>query len=58
MDRLPGSECVQAAGSIFDLNKKKEKLHLLRGLEKILLDIDKAIRIVRETEEERRWCPT
>ena len=36
----------------FDLTKKKEKLHLLRGLEKILLDIDKAIRIVRETEEE------
>ena len=37
--------------------KKKEKLHLLRGLEKILLDIDKAIRIVRETEEEREVVP-
>lgn len=36
----------------FDLNKKKEKLHLLLGLSKILLDIDKAIRIVRETSEE------
>ena len=36
----------------FDLNKAKEKLHLLMGLEKILLDIDKAIKIVRETEEE------
>ena len=41
----------------FDLIKKKEKLHLLRGLEKILLDIDKAIRIVRETEEEREVVP-
>ena len=41
----------------FDLTKKKEKLHLLRGLEKILLDIDKAIRIVRETEEEREVVP-
>ena len=36
----------------FTLGKKKEKLHLLEGLQKILLDIDKAIRIVRETEEE------
>ena len=41
----------------FDLSKKKEKLHLLRGLEKILLDIDKAVRIVRETEEEREVVP-
>ena len=41
----------------FDLNKKKEKLHLLRGLEKILLDIDKAVRIVRETEEEKDVVP-
>lgn len=44
-------ECVRRRVS-FDLNKKKEKLHLLKGLKKILLDIDKAIRIVRETEEE------
>lgn len=36
----------------FDLNKKKDKLHLLNGLGKILLDIDKAVRVVRETEEE------
>ena len=36
----------------FDLKKKKEKLHLLKGLKRILLDIDKAIRVVRETEEE------
>ena len=39
------------------LGKKKEKLHLLMGLKKILLDIDKAIRIVRETEEEREVVP-
>ncbi|MGN1095378.1 MAG: DNA gyrase subunit A, partial [Eubacteriales bacterium] len=36
----------------FDLNKKNEKLHLLLGLGEILLDIDKAIKIVRETEKE------
>lgn len=41
----------------FDLNKKKERLHLLQGLEKILLDIDKAIKIVRETEEESEVVP-
>lgn len=41
----------------FDLTKKKEKLHLLKGLGKILLDIDKAIRIVRETEEEKEVVP-
>lgn len=44
-------ECVRRR-THFDLRKKKEKLHLLRGLQAILLDIDKAIRIVRETEEE------
>lgn len=49
-------DCVKRR-IFFDLNKKKEKLHLLRGLEKILLDIDKAIRIVRETEEEREVVP-
>lgn len=36
----------------FDLNKKQERLHLLLGLEKILLDIDQAIRIIRHTEKE------
>jgi len=41
----------------FDLEKKLDKLHLLRGLEKILLDIDKAIRIVRETEKEADVVP-
>ena len=39
------------------LNKKKEKLHLLQGLKRILLDIDKAIRIIRETEEEAEVIP-
>lgn len=41
----------------FDLSKKKEKLHLLKGLQKILLDIDMAIRVVRETEEESDVVP-
>lgn len=50
------SECVRRR-VCFDLNKKMEKLHLLQGLEKILLDIDKAVRIVRETEEEREVVP-
>lgn len=36
----------------FDKKKKQDKLHLLKGLQKILLDIDKAVRIIRETEEE------
>ena len=37
----------------YDINKKSEKRHLLLGLEKILLDIDKAIKIIRETEKEK-----
>ena len=41
----------------FVLGKKKEKLHLLKGLKHILLDIDKAIRIIRETEEEAEVIP-
>lgn len=41
----------------FDLAKKKEKLHLLKGLERILLDIDKAIAIIRETELEADVVP-
>ncbi len=49
-------ECVRR-GIHFDLRKKKEKLHLLKGLQKILLDIDKAVAIVRETEEEREVVP-
>ena len=49
-------ECVRRR-TYFDLEKKREKLHLLQGLELILLDIDKAIRIVRETEEEAEVVP-
>ena len=49
-------ECVRRR-TYFDLRKKKEKLHLLQGLQAILLDIDKAIRIVRETEEEAEVVP-
>ena len=41
----------------FDLAKKKDKLHLLKGLERILLDIDKAIAIIRETELEDDVVP-
>jgi len=41
----------------FVMNKKKDKLHLLKGLKRILLDIDKAIRIIRETEEESEVIP-
>ncbi len=41
----------------FDLQKKKEKLHLLLGLKKILLDIDYAIKVIRETEEEAEVVP-
>ncbi len=40
-----------------DLTKAKERLHLLRGLSKILLDIDKAIQIIRATEEETEVVP-
>lgn len=41
----------------FVLGKKKDKLHLLKGLRRILLDIDKAIKIIRETEEESEVIP-
>lgn len=49
-------ECVRRR-TYFDLNKAKEKYHLLKGLQKILLDIDKAIKIVRETAEEKEVVP-
>ncbi len=49
-------ECVKRR-IYFTLSKAKDKLHILKGLEKILLDIDKAIRIVRETEEEKDVVP-
>lgn len=49
-------DCVRRR-TRFDLKKKEERLHLLEGLEKILLDIDKAIKIVRETDEESEVVP-
>ena len=41
----------------FELKKKQDRLHLLKGLSKILLDIDKAIKIIRETKEESEVVP-
>ncbi len=49
-------ECVRRR-VYFKLTKARDRLHLLKGLQKILLDIDKAIKIVRETEEEREVVP-
>ncbi len=49
-------ECVRRR-VYFKLSKAKDRLHLLKGLEKILLDIDKAIKIVRETEQEADVVP-
>ncbi|MGN0459161.1 MAG: DNA gyrase subunit A [Eubacterium sp.] len=49
-------ECVRRRVQ-FTLNKKEERLHLLQGLEKILLDIDKAIKIIRNTESEADVVP-
>lgn len=50
------SQCVKRR-VYFQLGKKREKLHLLKGLERILLDIDKAITIIRETELEAEVIP-
>ena len=50
------TDCVKRR-VYYILNKKKEKLHLLQGLKRILLDIDKAIGIIRETEEEAEVIP-
>ena len=49
-------ECVRRR-IFFQIQKKEERLHLLKGLERILLDIDKAIRIIRETELESEVIP-
>lgn len=49
-------ECVRRR-VYFDLSRKEEKLHLLKGLEQILLDIDKAIAIIRNTELESEVIP-
>ena len=50
------TECVMRRIH-FQVRKKEDRLHLLRGLERILLDIDKAIRIIRETELESEVIP-
>ena len=50
------TECVRRR-VYFILHKKQEKLHLLQGLKRILLDIDKAIEIIRQTEEEAEVVP-
>ena len=50
------TECVNRR-VFFDLSKAKDRLHLLEGLQKILLDIDKAIRIIRSTDEECEVVP-
>ena len=50
------TDCVRRR-TYFELQGKQKRLHLLKGLEAILLDIDKAIRIVRETEEDAEVVP-
>ncbi len=50
------TECVNRR-VYFELSKAKDKLHLLEGLQKILLDIDKAIKIIRQTDEESEVVP-
>ena len=49
-------ECIRRRIT-FNLDKKRKQLHLLKGLSKILLDIDKAVKIVRETESESEVVP-
>ncbi len=49
-------ECIRRRIT-FNLDKKRKQLHLLKGLSKILLDIDKAVKIVRETESESEVIP-
>jgi len=50
------TDCVKRR-IFFQIGKKEERLHLLKGLERILLDIDKAIRVIRETEQESEVIP-
>ena len=50
------TDCVKRR-IFFQIQKKEDRLHLLKGLERILLDIDKAIRIIRETELESEVIP-
>ena len=50
------TDCVKRR-LFFQIGKKEDRLHLLKGLERILLDIDKAIRVIRETEQEAEVVP-
>ena len=50
------TDCVKRR-IFFQIGKKEDRLHLLKGLERILLDIDKAIRVIRETEQEAEVVP-
>ena len=50
------TECIKRRTQ-FEINRNEEKLHLLKGLEKILVDIDKAIKIIRNTEEDAMVIP-
>jgi len=50
------TDCVRRR-TWYDMEGKKKRLHLLRGLQAMLLDIDKAIRVVRETQEEAEVVP-
>ena len=50
------TECVKRR-LFYQIGKKEDRLHLLKGLERILLDIDKAIRVIRETEQESEVIP-
>ena len=50
------TDCIKRR-IFFQIGKKEERLHLLKGLERILLDIDKAIAIIRETELENEVVP-
>ena len=50
------TECIKRR-LFFQIGRKEERLHLLKGLERILLDIDKAIRVIRETEQEAEVVP-
>ena len=50
------TDCIKRR-LFFQIGKKEDRLHLLKGLERILLDIDKAIRVIRETEQEAEVVP-
>lgn len=49
-------KCIKRQLS-FDINQKQQRLHLLKGLEKILLDIDKAVKIVKDTKKDKEVVP-